>query len=117
MQTQIARLKDSVSKYTDTAQTNKYQKQLNDAQSRISEFHARQDSAIKKSKWEFKSNGDFVAHQGGQATNGIWSLDEDRMMLFTVLGRQTNSSTIHLEGDSLTLQLDSVNYLKLSRVK
>jgi hypothetical protein len=54
---------------------------------------------------------------GTQQNKGLWSFDQDMMMLFTIIAKQTYSQRAQLEKDSLTLQLDSVNYFKFARVK
>jgi hypothetical protein len=117
MQGRIASLHDSISKYTDTAKLNTFQKQLNMMEKSSAEMQSKQDSAIKKTRWEFKDNGNFVANQGGQKNEGLWSFDQEKMLLFTIVGKQTYSQHVSIDGDSLTLELDSLNYLKFARVK
>ena len=114
---QIDMLQDSISKATDTAKLNKFQKQLVMVQKRSDDFKANQDSAMKNNRWEFNSNGDFTAAETDGKKNGIWSLDEDKMLLFTIIDKQTASVHVHFDKDTLTLQLDSLNYMKFARVK
>jgi hypothetical protein len=114
---QTISLQDSISKTTDTAKLNKFQRQLMMVQKRADEFKANQDSAMKNNRWEFKSNGDFSAAETDGKKDGIWSLDEDKMLLFTIINKQTASVHVKFDKDTLTLQLDSLNYMKFARVK
>lgn len=114
---QIEMLQDSISHTTDTAKLDKFQKQLMMVQKRSDDFKANQDSAMKNNRWEFKSNGDFTAAETDGKKDGIWSLDEDKMLLFTIIDKQTASVHVILDKDTLTLQLDSLNYMKFARVK
>ncbi|MEO5675452.1 MAG: hypothetical protein ABIQ74_12475 [Chitinophagales bacterium] len=113
----IGSLKDSLTNASDTARQNKFQNQITIMNKRLSDMILKQDSAIKKTTWEFKSNGDFIAYMGTQQNKGLWSFDQDMMMLFTIIAKQTYSQRAQLEKDSLTLQLDSVNYFKFARIK
>jgi len=115
---QITMLQDSISKNnSDTAKLNKFQKQLTMVEKRVNDFKANQDSVMKNNRWEFKSNGDFTATETDGAKTGIWSLDEDKMILFTIINKQTASVHIDLAKDTLTLQFDSLNYMKFTRVQ
>jgi hypothetical protein len=114
---QIAMWQDSISKNTDTAKINKFQKRLTAAQKNSTEFQARLDSALKNSRMEFKSNGDFIDNQSGTKKNGLWSFDEEKMILFTIVNNQTNSVHVNFNEDTFIMQFDSLNYMKFSRVK
>ncbi len=117
MQSRVVALQDSVSKNTDTAKVHKYQMQLDMLQKRIADVKMKQDSAIIKTQWEFKSNGDFIAYMGKQENKGMWSYDDKLNLLFTIVGKQTFSQHTDFDHDSLTLHLDSVNYFKFVKVK
>ncbi len=115
--TRITALQDSLSHSTDTARQNKFQKQVTVLEQRAADMTAKQDSAIKKTVWEFKSNCDFIANMGSKENKGLWSFDDKLMMLFTVVAKQAYSQRVELDKDSLTIQLDSLNYFKFVRVK
>jgi len=114
---QIAAWQDSISKNTDTAKINKFQKRLTAAETNATQFQARLDSALKNSRMEFKSNGDFIDNESGTKKNGLWSLDEEKMILFTIVNNQTNSVHVNFMQDTFIMQFDSLNYMKFSKVK
>ena len=109
---QVQMLQDSLAKTTDTAKVKTYTNQIKQIQDQIAAFKATQDSAIKKSTWEFKDKGEFVANESDGAKKGVWSYDPDLNMLFTVIDNQTSSVKVKFIQDTMQLQLDSVNYMK-----
>ena len=114
---QISMLQDSISGNTDSDMINKFQQQLMSLEKMVSDLKARQDSSMKKTRWEFKSNGDFIAEETDGKKNGTWSLDEDQMILTTTIKNQPASVHIKIDDDTLTLQFDSLNYMKFSKMK
>ena len=116
-QDQIKMLQDSLGRTSDTATTKRIGAQITQIQDQINAFKATQDSAIAKSSWEFKDKGEFVANESDGPKNGVWSYDPDLNMLFTVIDNQTSSVKVKFEQDTMTLQLDSVNYMKFTPYK
>ena len=114
---QIQMLKDSLAVTTDSAKVGFITSQISQIESQIQSFKAQQDSAMKKSSWEFKKGGEFIANEAEGAKNGVWSYDDDLNMLFTVIDKQASSVTVKFEKDTMILQLDSVNYMKFAPIK
>jgi len=110
-QKQIAMMQDSISKNTDTAKIARFQKILKNTQMRADQMQAQQDTMIKKSRWDFKSNGDFEATEIGGPNKGIWSYDEEKGILFTVINHNAYSQNVKFNKDTMILQLDSLNYM------
>jgi uncharacterized protein YjiK len=114
---QIQMLQDSLAKTTDSTLVAQYNMQIGQIQNQLQSFKAQQDTAMKKSSWEFKKGGDFVANESEGPRNGIWSYDDTHKMLFTVIDKQASSVTVEFTGDTMILRLDSVNYMKFAPMK
>jgi len=116
-QKQIEMLEDSISKNTDSVRLDKFQQQLMALRKVVTDYTAKQDSSMQNTRWEFKSDGGFIADEPDGKKIGTWSLDEDKMILSTIIDKQTASVPVQIDGDTLTLQFDSLNYMQFSRVK
>ena len=110
---QIQMMQDSLSKATDTAQQHIIQSQLTEMQQSLASFKSQQDSSRKKTLWDFQKGGVFQTFDGNNTKTGSWSVNPSKMMLFTVLDNQKDSVDFKLESNTLTLQFDSANYMKL----
>ncbi|HYV92616.1 MAG TPA: DUF4923 family protein [Chitinophagales bacterium] len=116
-QKQIAMLEDSISKNTDSDKLNMFRQQLVALQKMENDFKARRDSSMKTTRWEFKTDGDFIAEETDGKKSGTWSFDEDKMILTTTISKQSASVPVKIDDDTLTLQFDSLNYMKFTRLK
>jgi hypothetical protein len=110
---QIQMMQDSLNKATDTAQQHVIQSQLTEMQQSLASFKSQQDSSRKKTLWDFQKGGVFQTFDGSTTKTGSWSVNQPKMMLFTVLDNQKDSVDFKLESNTLTLQFDSANYMKL----
>jgi len=110
-QKQVAMLQDSIANNTDTAKVNHFQKLLAMTENRAEQMKAQQDTMMAKSRWEFLKNGDFNAVEAQGNSKGIWSYDEEKGMLFTVIEQRTYSQHVKFNKDTMILQLDSLNYM------
>jgi hypothetical protein len=104
-------MKDSLAHATDTAKFARFQKILDNTQQRADQMKSQQDTMMKKSRWEFLKNGDFNATEIGGNSKGIWSYDEEKGILFTVIDQRAYSQKVKFSKDTLILQLDSLNYM------
>ena len=111
-QKQVVMLQDSIAANSaDTAKVNHFQKLLAMTQGRADQMKAQQDTMMAKSRWEFLKNGDFNAIEAQGNSKGIWSYDEEKGMLFTVIDQRTYSQKVKFNKDTMILQLDSLNYM------
>lgn len=109
---QIAMLQDSIKANTDTAKLARFQRILENTQKRAGQMKQQQDTMIAKSRWEFMSNGDFKASEMQGEKKGIWSYDEEKGILFTIIDERTSSVHVKFKADTMVLELDSLNYMK-----
>lgn len=114
-QKQIAMLEDSIKANSDTAKVARFQRLLENTKRRSEQMKQQQDTMIAKSRWEFKSNGDFSANEMQGENKGIWSYDEEKGILFTIIDERTSSVHVKFKADTLVLELDSLNYMNFVR--
>jgi len=114
---QIAMLQDSIAGTTDTSKLNRFNQMLSMSQKRADQMKSQQDTMMAKSRWEFDKNGDFNATEIGGNSKGIWSYDEEKEMLFTVIDQRTYSQKVKFNSDTMILQLDSLNFMGFVKAK
>lgn len=114
-QQQIAMLEDSIKANTDSTKLARFQQLLDNTKRRAEQMKSQQDTMIAKSRWEFKDNGDFSATEMQGENKGIWSFDDEKGILFTIIDERTSSVHVNFKNDTMVLQLDSLNYMKFVR--
>ena len=113
---QITMLQDSLTATTDSAKLAQFNELLANAKMRNEKMQAEKDTMINNSRWEFSENGDFKASEMGGENKGIWSYDEEKSMLFTVIDQRTTSVNVRFKQDTMVLQFDSLNYISFVKM-
>ncbi len=112
----IKSLNDSLAITTDTAKLAKSKQELGYYQQNLEGMKANMDSSLKNTFWTFDGNGKLSGQEADRKNYaGYWNYNEKTKMLTRYL--PADSVKVAVKGDTMVLNLDSINHITFVKSK
>ena len=112
----IKNLNDSLAITTDSAKLAKSKSELGYYQQNLDGMKSQMDSSLKNTYWTFESNGKLQGQEADRKNYaGYWNYNEKSGMLTRYL--PADSVKVKVKGDTMLLNLDSVNHITFVKTK
>jgi hypothetical protein len=112
----IKNLSDSLALTTDSVKLAKAQSELGYYQQNLDGMKAQMDSSLKNTFWTFEGNGKLQGQEADRKNYaGYWNYNEKSGMLTRYL--PADSVKVKVKGDTMTLNLDSINHITFVKSK
>ena len=107
---------DSIAATTDTAKLAKAKAELGYYETNLSGMKANMDSSLKNTYWSFDANGKLQGQEADRKNyTGYWNYNEKSGMLTRYL--PADSVKVKVKGDTMILNLDSINHITFIKTK
>ncbi|MCY7408842.1 MAG: hypothetical protein LH473_01085 [Chitinophagales bacterium] len=112
----IKSLNDSLAIITDTAKLAKTKQELVYYQQNLDGMKSNMDSSLKNTFWTFDGNGQLSGQEADRKNyTGYWNYNDKTKMLTRYL--PADSVKVAVKGDTMVLNLDSINHITFVKSK